>query len=248
MIKLNSEKEKFDRQTRFLGEKSLKKLQKIRVAIVGVGGLGSNVAMMLVQAGVLHIKLIDFDVVQLSNLPRTPLYKTEDIGKSKVEAAMSRLLQINSDLDIKVKNEKFSYDMNFSFFDDIDLIIDGLDSFEARFDLNKFCFRKKIPYIFAGVQGTSANITTFLYNDNSPCLACIYPKINDEELPNPAEVGVHIAMVIIAASIEVMEVFSIALGKKTLNGSILFFDSQGYTSDTIPVRKNKQCPICSNKE
>ncbi len=247
MVILNpNEVERFSRQTAlpFFTEENQKQLKNAKVAIVGVGGLGSNVAMQLSTMGVGFLRLIDRDVVESSNLPRTPLFQEEDLDKSKAEAAKNRLEQLNSSLDIDVKATEIDKNNAMMLLEGVDLVIDGLDRFKPRRLINKVCIDLKIPYVFAGVTGTTANLATFIYKDG-PCLDCIFGKINDDELPTCESIGVHTSAVIIASSIQVSEAIRIIIGKPpVLENSLLYIDLETLSFDHVTILKRENCQIC----
>ncbi|MFW9995998.1 MAG: ThiF family adenylyltransferase [Candidatus Odinarchaeota archaeon] len=245
------ERETYSRQLvlPFFGETGQINLKKKKIAICGVGGLGANSALLIAKMGAGFIRLIDRDLVEQSNLPRTPLYSLSDIDTPKVEAAKKKLLELVPDINI----EPFATNIDMSTIDDlldgIDFVIDGLDAFKPRYAINLRCFEKKIPYFFAGAQAYSANISTFTYRErNLPCLTCIFPDIDDLHLPTCEITGVHPAILSISTAIQISELTKIVGGKSPqLEGKMLFYDLASLSQDVITFKKNPKCQTCSEE-
>ncbi|MFW9917343.1 MAG: ThiF family adenylyltransferase, partial [Candidatus Thorarchaeota archaeon] len=203
---------------------SQQKLKKAKVAIVGVGGLGSNSSMLLAAMGVTNFRLIDRDVVELSNLPRTPLYYPDDYEKSKAEAASYRLMQLNPMIKTEIHATELDRSNVKTLLRGVDVVVDGLDRFAPRMLINRACKELNIPFVFAGVVGMAANLSTFTYGEG-PCLSCIFGRVDDGELPTCETIGVHTSAVVTTAAIQVNEVIRLLTGlPPVLEKSLLYID------------------------
>ncbi len=228
-----------------IGVAGQEKLGKARVAIVGVGGLGSIVAIILARTGVGYIKLIDNDIVTFDNLHRQLLYDVNDIGKPKVSVAKEKLSIMNPYVKIEVFNTQITEQNVDKLLANVNVIIDGLDNMTTRYIVNKYAVRAKIPYIFAGIMGLEGNISTF-NPPKTPCLECIFGGLKDEELPKLEKVGVLPHTPVLVGLIEALEAIKLILGfGETLEGKLLSIDLLDLTFEKIEINKNKRCPVCS---
>ena len=219
-------------------------LKNAKVAIVGVGGLGSNNAMLLASMGVGTLRLIDRDVVELSNLPRTPLYNQCDLEKSKAEVAGYRIQAINPNVKVEIHTSDFNGNNARDLLKGVDVVVDGLDRFGPRWFVNRTCKTLGLPYVFAGVVGTAANLTTFTY-DKSPCLSCIFREVNDTDLPTCESVGVHTSAVMIATSIQVSETIRLLTGDlPILEGKLLYIELDTLSFNQIQIMPQEDCEVC----
>ncbi|MFQ5981167.1 MAG: ThiF family adenylyltransferase [Candidatus Heimdallarchaeota archaeon] len=221
-------------------------LKEAKVAIVGVGGLGANSVLQLAAMGVGSFRLIDRDVVERSNLPRTPLFYPRDLEKSKAEAAGYRLKKINPKVDVEIHATEFDRKNARRLLEGVDVVVDGLDRFAPRMLINTTCKELSIPFVFAGVVGTAANLSTFIYEEG-PCLSCIFGEVDDAELPTCETVGVHTTAVIIAAAIQASETVRLLTRQPpVLKGELLYIDLETLAFDRISIIRRKDCPICSS--
>lgn len=253
MINLDNQDILYSRFTKILksGEEGLKKIQNGRIAIFGVGGLGSWSALQLIMLGVKYLRLVDRDIVEKSNLPRTPLYNTEDIDYPKVERAKKRLLEYNPQCAIDIYAGEITEETIEMLLHDIDIVIDGLDSLKTRFIVNAACQKFVIPYIFSGALGVEGSISTFLYNPKTPhlCLQCIYGDIKEEELPTCEVTGIHTGLLATIASIQVQEALEILQGHKPfLFEKLLFVYFSRYEYDIINLSGKKTCSLIQKSQ
>ena len=228
-------------------------LRKGRVLVVGVGGLGSWVAELLVRAGVGHVRLVDDDCVELTNIHRQALYTESDAGarRLKIEAAGKRLREINSAVEIemiygrmdRLTAEKLMYDM--------DVVVDGTDNFETRFILNDCAMKLSKPWVFAGVSGTKAQMMTVVPG-KTPCLRCLMdaPPGCDGGNCHCGPGGVLGVAVAIAASFEATEALKILSGHmEQINPYLLVFDIWSNSIKQIDVSTPRaDCPCCVHKD
>lgn len=246
------EKERYKRQIilKSIGKEGQERLKKSRIAIVGVGGLGSISAMYLASMGVGILRIVDHDVVETSNLHRQIVYTTHDLGYPKVEAAKSRLEAMNPNCKVEPISIFISPNNVKEILEGVDLVIDGLDNFSSRFIINKMCVQRNIPYVFGGVLSTIGNASTFIpYDDDSPCLECIFSKVRDEQIETTVTVGIHPSIIGIISCIQISETVRILTGKKSLlKGKLLFYDLENLEFQSIEIAKNPKCPTCSKKD
>lgn len=227
-----------------IGYEGQEKLKKGRVAVVGVGGLGSPVATLLTAMGVGYIRIIDRDIVEISNLHRQHLYTFKDIGYPKVEVAAKRLRELNPYIEVEPFPIFIDDSTALEAVRDVDVVVDGLDNFKARRAVNKACYKLSIPYIYASAIETYGYTTTIIPGVG-PCLECIFPNVSDESLPTCSTVGVHPSILQIISGIEVYEVVNILTGKNPcLLGKLLIYDLRELTSSLVDVAKSKYCSIC----
>ena len=153
------------------------KINDSKMLIIGMGGLGSPTALYLAAAGVGHIVIADFDQVELSNLQRQIIHNTSDIGDDKVNSAKAKLLELNPNITVTVANEIIHSDNLASLIKDVDIVLDGTDNFESRFEINKACVECHKPLISAAVIRFEGQISVFKgYEVDQPCYQCLYSE------------------------------------------------------------------------
>ncbi|MBT3407970.1 HesA/MoeB/ThiF family protein [Candidatus Woesearchaeota archaeon] len=207
------------------------------ICIVGVGGLGTTAADMIVREGFKSIILIDDDIIELSNLQRQVLYDERDIGKFKVDIAKQKLLNINSSVKIKTHQTKITQD-NIHLITST-LVLDCCDNIDTRFIINKFCYEENIPWVYTTVAGDHgfAKIIT----PESACLRCFYK--NPKEAETSQNIGILNTAVHLASSIQVTLAFQY-LNNKEYDNSLISFDIWNPKITKIKVKKNPNCKIC----
>ncbi len=237
-----------DRYSRFrvlegIGESGLRRLREARVAVVGIGGLGSVSARQLASLGVGSLRIVDRDVVELSNLQRQLLYTDKDIGMPKVEVAMNRLHQINDDVVVEPLALSVTEATADRVVAGITVVIDGLDSFKPRFAINRACVRQKVPYVFAGALSAIGNMTTILPGKTA-CLECIFSGVTVDQ-PTCATVGIYPTVLGVIANFQVQEAIRIILGRSPLLANqLLMFDISRFQLDQIPIQAHDACSVC----
>jgi molybdopterin/thiamine biosynthesis adenylyltransferase len=223
------------------------KLKNAKVCIVGLGGLGSPTALQLTAMGVGHLRLVDRDIVELSNLHRQHLYSIDLIGYPKVEAAARRLKTLNPNIEIEPMPLSLNIDTAEDIIKGADVVIDGLDRMTPRYAINRACVKLNIPYVFGAVITTTGNASTIIPG-KTPCLECFYGNIDDDKLPTCAVVGVHPSVIGVIASIEVAEAVKIITGKQpSLANKLLLCDIANMTFEEVHVSKSENCPVCGLK-
>lgn len=237
---------------REIGNVGQTKLHDFKVAIVGLGGLGTFEALLLALAGVGEIRLIDDDIVAMENLHRTPIYTFDDIGMAKAQAASSRLKRMNPDVKLVPHNQRIVDDQTKlnELLGGVDCILDGLDNFRTRRTINKYCARKGTTYVYAGVQALEGNVSV-LRPPRTACFECFIPEsapAGIDFLPRCESLGVIGASVGSVASIASTECIKLALGLgSSLLGRLLAIDLMKMDFTVIDIQKNPKCPVCSGQ-
>ncbi|MBT8171578.1 HesA/MoeB/ThiF family protein [Candidatus Bathyarchaeota archaeon] len=227
-----------------MGSKAQLKLKNSKACLLGVGGLGSPAAMQLAAMGVGHIRIVDRDVVDVTNLHRQHLYGVDNIGSPKVEAAAKRLQQLNPHITIEPLPFSINQNNAESIVQGMDVVVDGLDSMTARYAINRAVIKLGIPYVFGAAITTIGNLSTIIPGKTA-CLECFYGKLDDKKLPKCGVVGVHPSLVNIIASLEVSEAIKILIGKQPhLANKLLHFDLDEMEFNEIHLSKVDTCPVC----
>ena len=221
------------------------KLLAARVLIIGMGGLGSPVAMYLATAGVGHLVLVDDDEVELSNLQRQIAHGTTDIGATKVESAKQTLLNLNPDIKIttyaeRLNDKKLSSEIELS-----DVVIDGTDNFTTRFSINKKCVENNTTLVSGAAIRMEGQVSVFNKTPDSPCYNCLYK--DEGELDTSCSTnGVLSPVVGIIGSIQATEALKVLLDiGECLDGKLLMLDALHMELRTLKLKKDLQCPTCN---
>ena len=227
-----------------IGFDGQEKIKNATVTIIGTGGLGTPIAQQLVAMGIGKLKIVDRDVVEISNLHRQILYGPEDIGLPKAEVAADKLKILNPNVEvIPIVNSINDYTAT-KIIEGSDVVLDGLDSISARYALNSACVKLKIPYIFGSAIETTGSVTTIVPNE-TPCLECFQPNLKDENMPKCSIQGVHPSILNIISTIQVAESIRLITEKKPLlQGKIFFSDISTLSFDKIKIIKQDSCEIC----
>lgn len=222
-------------------------LKDSKALIVGSGGLGSPAALMLSILGIGTIGLVDYDVVEISNLNRQILHSTAKIGMAKVKSAEEFLIKLNPDIEVCTYEQKFSVENGKELIEDYDIVVDGLDNLPTRYLLNDACYFSDKSLIEAGVLGFNG-LTTALMPNKGPCYRCIFPESKDNsKVPSCSETGVLGAVPGVMGIIQAVEVIKILTGiGTTLQNKILQFDAISMEISIIEIDKDPACELCSN--
>jgi molybdopterin-synthase adenylyltransferase len=227
-----------------IGYVGMEKLKNIKICVVGAGGIGNPVATQLVGMGVGKIRIVDRDIVEISNLHRQHLYSEADVGKVKVEAAVERLQKMNSGVDIEAVPISVTPFTAENIIKGYDIVIDALDSIDARYALNDACLKLGIPFIYAGALGMVGSVCTILPNE-SACLRCIFPELSEDEMPTCSTEGVHPSILYLVAGIQVSEAVKIVVGQQpSLVNKLLYIDLNDLVFDKIQMRRHDECSSC----
>ena len=242
-----------ERQSRMLtlrdfDKDSLDSIMNTTITVVGAGGLGSPILVLLTSIGFGRIRIIDRDIVDLSNLQRQTIYNTEDIGKPKVDAAVENLSKLNSEVSFDPIAATVRFDNALDLLEGSDIVLDGLDSMEARRAVNAACQKLGIPYIYAGALEYYGNLSTFIPNQTG-CLHCLVGDMKDNPDATCANVGVSPSVLSLVASLEVREAVLVASKKKPrLAGKLMHIDIETFSFESFEITKMEDCPICGTSE
>jgi adenylyltransferase/sulfurtransferase len=230
-----------------IGFEGMEKMRGAKVCVVGVGGIGNPVVTQLSAMGIGKLKIVDRDVVEISNLHRQHLYSQDDIGKVKVEVAAERLRKINPAVEIDAVPLSVTKYTAESIVNGMDVIIDALDSVDARYALNDACMQNGIPLIYSGALGTIGSISTILPH-KSACLRCMFPALSDDDMPTCSTEGVHPSILYLVAGIQVSEAIKIITGQQpTLINKMLYVDLNELSFEKIQMYKHEECTSCGTK-
>ena len=226
-----------------VGVKGQEKLAESKVLCIGAGGLGSPLALYLASAGIGTIGIVDFDVVDLSNLQRQILHAEERVGDLKVESAKKRLLELNSDINVNTYNLRLTADNALDLFKDYDVIVDGTDNFATRYLVNDACVILGKPNVYGSIFRFEGQATVFNYKDG-PHYRDLYPEPPPPGMvPSCAEGGVLGILPGIIGVIQATETVKILLDVgQTLSGRLLIYDSLKMSFREIKLRKNPDTP------
>ncbi len=221
------------------------KLKNAKVLCIGTGGLGAPLGVYLAAAGVGRIGLVDFDVVDNSNLQRQILFGTKDVGRAKIAAAADRLHDLNPEIQIDTYETRLTSDNALDLFKPYDIIVDGTDNFPTRYLVNDACVILGKPNVYGSIFRFEGQATIFAY-PGGPCYRCLYPEPPPPGLvPSCAEGGVLGVLPGIVGSIQATETLKLILGAgDSLVGRLLLFDALAMKFRELKLRKNPECPAC----
>jgi len=221
------------------------KIKQAKVLCIGTGGLGAPLGLYLAAAGVGRIGLVDFDVVDSTNLQRQVLFGSKDVGTRKVEAAAARLHDLNPDIQIDTFETQLTSANAFELFKDYDIIVDGTDNFPTRYLVNDASVMMGKLNVYGSIFRFEGQITVFGAPDG-PCYRCLYPEPPPPGLvPSCAEGGVLGVLPGIVGTIQAAEALKLIIGKgEPLIGRLLLFDALAMKFRELKLRKNPDCPVC----
>ena len=224
------------------------KLLTSKVLIIGLGGLGSPVAMYLAAGGIGTLVLCDHDRVDISNLHRQILHTTHDIGRDKTDSAAETLHAINPDVQLITLSTRLAGERLLAETQDADLVIDASDNFPTRYALNAACIATKTPLISGSAIRLAGQVTTFRFDVSpSPCYHCLYPDQGQRQ-ETCAEAGVLAPLVGVIGSIQATEAIKVLLDfGQTLQGRLLQLDARTMTWRSSQLKGDPDCPICSSR-
>ena len=242
--------ERYSRHVRLaqIGPEGQGRLNAARVLVVGLGGLGSPVAMYLAASGVGHIVLSDYDVVELSNLQRQIVHRSDDVGRNKVESARDTLLALNPEIEVTP--------IHWALDDDLDtqvaaatVVVDATDNFESRFALNAACWRHGTPLVSGAAIRMEGQIAVFDPRDpESPCYRCLYSDDGHVEGEPCALVGVLAPLLGIIGSVQAVETIKLIAGfGSSLAGRLIAFDAVEMEWRELRLGKDPACPVCATR-
>jgi molybdopterin/thiamine biosynthesis adenylyltransferase len=236
----------YSRQTAMkeLGAEGQRKLAKSKVAVVGMGGLGTVSSLYLALAGVGYLRLIDQDTVETQNLHRQILYSMDDVHYPKAEIAAERLAKLNPLLKAEPVSENLHAGNVEALLSGVDCVVDGLDNMLTRYLVNRECVKLDVPYVFGAAIGIEGNLSVF-NPPETPCLECMLPNVSDNDLLKCSTRGVLGATPGIIGAMQAMETIKMLTGIGTpLKCKLMVCDFNDMTFTTIDIAKRVGCPAC----
>jgi molybdopterin/thiamine biosynthesis adenylyltransferase/rhodanese-related sulfurtransferase len=228
-----------------VGLEGQRKLKASSVLVIGTGGLGSPVSLYLAAAGIGHIGLVDFDVVDRSNLQRQVIHGTSTVGKLKVESARAKLVDLNPDIQIDIYNDPFTSENAMRIAKDYDILIDGTDNFATRYLTNDVCVFLGKPNVYGSIFRFDGQLSVF-YAKEGPCYRCLFPEPPPPGLvPSCAEGGVLGVLPGTIGTLQATEAIKVLLGiGEPMIGKLLLYNALDMSFDFVKLKKNPQCRVC----
>lgn len=227
-----------------LGRKGQKKLAESKVAVVGLGGLGTISSLYLALAGVGYLRLIDQDVVEVRNLHRQMLYRLGDVHYPKVEVAAERLGKKNPMIRVEAVPENVNEGNVEKLLSGVDCVVDGLDNMSTRYLVNRACVRLGVPFVFGAAIGIEGTLSVFAPPE-TPCLECLYPSVDDRQLDSCDVRGVLGATAGVIGSLQALETIKVLAGiGSVLKGKLMVCDFSDMYFAAVDILKREDCPAC----
>src|SRR5215813_9022044 len=222
-----------------------KKLKAAKVLLVGTGGLGAPLGLYLAAAGIGKIGLVDFDVVDFTNLQRQVIHSTKDVGRNKIDSAAGKMQAINPHLTIVKHEVALTSENALEILKDYDYVVDGTDNFPTRYLVNDACVLLGKPNVYGSIFRFEGQASVFA-TDDGPCYRCLYPEPPPPGLvPSCAEGGVLGILPGLIGVVQATEVVKLILGSgEPLIGRLLLYDALGMRFRELKLRKNPECPMC----
>jgi len=233
---------------RVIGKKRQAQIEKSKVLVVGLGALGSLIAMLLARAGVGHLRIVDGDMPELHNLHRQILYEERDVASNmgKAESASVHLKEANSSIRIESFNEFVNAGNVNRLVEGMDIVVDALDNITTRYLVNDTAIRLGVPFVFGGAVETAGNVMSIIPG-LTPCLRCLWPDPGAvENHPKASTVGVLSAAATAVASIEVAECLKVLVGRdEDLIPGLLILELWGNHYQVVPLQRDPNC-LCQS--
>jgi adenylyltransferase/sulfurtransferase len=232
-----------------VGMSGQRKLKRARVLLVGAGGLGSPAALYLAAAGVGHLGIVDFDLVDVTNLQRQIMYGSRDVGRAKVDSARDRLEEVNPHVDIATYQERLTSHNALEILGGYDIVVDGTDNFPTRYLVNDACVALGKPNVYGSIFRFEGQASVFATKEGA-CYRCLYPEPPPPaSVPSCAEAGVLGVLPGIVGSIQAHETIKLILGAEAAGGSslvnrLLLFDAWKMQFRELKLHKDPRCPSC----
>jgi adenylyltransferase/sulfurtransferase len=230
-----------------IGIEGQEKLLAAHALVIGAGGLGSPVALYLASAGVGRITVCDGDDVDLTNLQRQIVHRTDAIGRKKVDSARATLAAINPEVRVIAIPERVGGERLDMLVADADVVVDGCDNFATRHAVNRACVKSRKPLVSGAAVRFDGQIAVFDLRDRgSPCYHCLFPEDGESEDVRCAVMGVFAPLVGIVGSIQAAEALKVLAGAgEPLAGRLLLLDALTMHMRTVKLQKDPACPVCS---
>ncbi|WP_420535104.1 HesA/MoeB/ThiF family protein [Acinetobacter populi] len=221
------------------------RLKNSRVLIIGAGGIGCSCAELLARAGVGHLCIIDFDVIETSNLQRQIAFEPEDVGQYKVQTLVRRLKKINPHIEIEAITAKFDQDFVNQSLLNFDLVLDGCDNFATRYLVNQMCVAQNIPLLSAAAIGLQGQL---LFVHGQPCYQCIFPEQDVADERRCANSGVLATTPVVMASLQAHHaLLYLGLAQAPLLNKLLLWDGVSMKQRILNIQADKDCVCCAAK-
>jgi molybdopterin/thiamine biosynthesis adenylyltransferase len=229
-----------------VGSKGQRNLLQSKALIIGAGGLGSPSAIYLALAGVGTIGIVDFDVVEISNLQRQILHHTADIGRTKLESARDNIKAYNPDINVVMHSERLESNNAMEITGQYDLVINGADNFATRYLVNDACYLSGKPLVDGSILIFDGQATVFIPGQG--CYRCLFPSPPPPGMvPNCAEAGVLGALTGLVGSIQATEALKLLLGiGESLSSRLLLIDALSMNFREVRLKRNPSCPLCGD--
>lgn len=232
-----------------IGIEGQEKLRAAHALVIGAGGLGSPIALYLASAGVGRISICDGDEVDLTNLQRQIMHRTDAIGKPKVDSARATLAAINPEVTVVALRERVAEARLDELVAQADVVLDGSDNFATRHAVNRACVRRRKPLVSGAGVRFDGQVTVFdLRRPDSPCYQCLFPEQGESEDMRCAIMGVFAPLVGIIGSIQAAEALKLITGAgETLTGRLLLLDALSMQWRSVNVPRDPGCAVCGNR-
>ena len=240
--------EKYSRQIMLdsIGYNGQLKLKNSKVCVVGVGGLGHPIIQKLASMGIGTLRLVDRDIIEISNLPRQILFNEHDVNMVKVEIVANKIKENNPTCKVEPIAMSIIDENVVEIIKGCDLVIDALDNIKARYSLNRACVMLNIPLISSAGVGENGQVLTVIPYQCA-CYSCIFPELYHEEMPNCSIEGVNPAILSIIAGVVISETIKILTGNTpSLKNKLLYVNLDFLTFTTKNISMNKQCEVCND--
>ncbi len=244
----SEELDRFSRQVMLeeIGYEGQLRLKSSKVCVVGTGGLGNPIISRLAAMGAGTLRIVDRDVIELSNLHRQTMFDRDDVGTVKVEAASKKLKKLNPECKVEPLAVSVNDYTAPEVIQGCDVVVDALDSVNARYALNKACVKLGIPFVTGAAVGVSGQAFTVLPKE-SACYHCMFPALDEDSMPTCSIEGVHPAILSIVGGIEVAEAVKVILGKKpSLSQRILHIDLESMDFSSVRTFRAEECSVCGS--
>ena len=220
------------------------KLRNAKACIIGLGGLGSLIALKLVGMGIGYLRIVDRDIVSRSDLHRQYLYDVDSVGEPKVEAALRKLSRVNPDVKLDPLPDSLNSNNAEEVIGGVDIVLDGLDRPEPRYIVNRTCNKLKIPYVFGAAIEAFGNVSTIVPGQTC-CLECFMRGLKGDDLPKCGVVGVHTSVLGIVTAVQAFEAVRLIVGQepKLLN-KLLYVDLRDMKFHMLKLSNLENCPVC----
>src|SRR5262250_2988360 len=230
-----------------VGVEGQKRLKAASILLIGAGGLGSPLGLYLAAAGVGRLGLVDFDVVDFSNLQRQIIHGTPDVGRPKLQSARDHIKAINPEVKLDLHETRINRDNALDLIRPYDLVIDGTDNFPTRYLVNDACVLLRKPNVYGSIFRFDGQASVF-HPPAGPCYRCLYPEPPPPgEVPSCAEGGVLGILPGLIGCIQATEAVKLILGKgEPLIGRLILYDALAMTFREFKVRRNPKCPMCGD--